>query len=288
MKKTLIIGMALGLALTATSAMAGSDKPGGSGIVGSYHDLATDSRFGGDGQSRICIFCHHPHQAQTNNASDTDARENGTHRMDYMPLWNHDVTTQTFSPYSNGNGPTVGRNALNAKADLTASGWAPGGVSLLCLSCHDGSVAINAYSNFSTAKSDGLNGASGNAIQGGTKTPGEVSRALIGGSGDLSNHHPIGFNYLNVRDADAEIADPSRVINSTGTTISDLLYGGTQFECVTCHDVHNSQNPGAEKFLWISNNNSNFCLTCHLKDGLSQGTATGPSLHTAAEHVYTP
>jgi len=71
-------------------------------------------------------------------------------------------------------------------------------------------------------------------------------------------------------------------IEAGATTIGDLLYNGTQFECVTCHDVHNSQNEAAaEKFLWISNDHSAFCLTCHLKDGTTQtqsataGPATG-------------
>jgi predicted CXXCH cytochrome family protein len=71
-----------------------------------------------------------------------------------------------------------------------------------------------------------------------------------------------------VQAADQEIAGTSTVmVPANGTTIGDLLYGATRtMECVTCHDVHNTANqPGAERFLWRSDNKSNFCLTCHLK-----------------------
>jgi predicted CXXCH cytochrome family protein len=46
-------------------------------------------------------------------------------------------------------------------------------------------------------------------------------------------------------------------------TIGDLLWAG-QMECTTCHDVHNTKNEG-EKFLWASDENSDLCMTCHLK-----------------------
>ncbi len=239
MKKTLIIGMALGFgifALSSGNTMAASGT-GGDGIVGSVHDLSAAGY--GDAQSRICIFCHHPHNAQKLDSNIT-----------YSPLWNHDVTTfaGNFTTYDNGTQPTSGRNMLNATLEQ------PGGVSLLCLSCHDGSVALNAYSN--NLGQPAPPGADNSFIALGYK---------IGGDNDLSNHHPIGFNYIDVMNADMEIADTTKLVTST-TTIADLLYGGTQFECVSCHDVHNTQNAlGAERFLWKSNDHSNFCLTCHEK-----------------------
>lgn len=247
MKKTMYFGLALGLGIFAMSvgtASAVGPVTGGGGIVGSYHDLSAAAY--GDTQSRICVFCHHPHQAQK-------ALGTGMTGVDYSPLWNHTITTNqgSFTAYSNGNGPTSGRNMLNATLGQ------PGGASLLCLSCHDGSVALNAYSTASSASKVGGTGVGANNVIIADE------RARIGTAGDLTNHHPVGFNYLTVVQADAEIADASKTISGT-TTIGDLLYGGTQFECVTCHDVHNSQNTG-EKFLWISNNGSAFCLACHEK-----------------------
>jgi len=252
MKKTLVIGMALGLGIFALSTGNATAGTGGQGIINSLHDLSGSAY--GDAQSRICIFCHNPHNA---------------HKVDnnitYSPLWNHDITTNVgnFTTYNNGNEPTSGRNSLNATVGQ------PGGVSLLCLSCHDGSVAINAYSN-----NTGQPGPSGVGDQSITLGSGYQ----IGGGGDLSNHHPIGFNYLDVVAADPEIAATTKQVTST-TTIGDLLYGGTQFECVSCHDVHNTQNAaGAERFLWKSNDHSNFCLTCHEKGT----THTNPNWTVAA------
>ena len=94
----------------------------------------------------------------------------------------------------------------------------------------------------------------------------------------MSNHHPIGMVYDDVQAVDDEIAEKTvqfgEKYGATGqtdtgftptTAIEDVLYFG-KMECVTCHDVHNTQNqPGAERFLWMSNNGSKFCLTCHLK-----------------------
>ena len=82
------------------------------GIEGSAHDFSTNawnvSRKG------VCSACHSAHNTDTNQIA---------------PLWNHATSAATFTPYSS---PT-----LNASVGL------PSGVSLACLSCHDGTVAVN-------------------------------------------------------------------------------------------------------------------------------------------------
>ena len=56
MKKTLLIGMAFGaVALTATASSAA--------ILGSLHDLSASKSFGNASDTRICIYCHTPHNA---------------------------------------------------------------------------------------------------------------------------------------------------------------------------------------------------------------------------------
>jgi len=87
----------------------------------------------------------------------------------------------------------------------------------------------------------------------------------IGEGGNLTNHHPIGFVYQDVATVDDEIASPTATMGNY--EIGDLLWQG-RMECTTCHDVHNTKNTG-EKFLWISDANSNFCLTCHLKGDIT-------------------
>ena len=83
-------------------------------IVGSAHDFS-NSGFSGN---EICVVCHTTHNADT---TVTEA-----------PLWNHELTSQTFSMYSS---PT-----MDAAQDAQ-----PTGSSKLCLSCHDGATAIDAY-----------------------------------------------------------------------------------------------------------------------------------------------
>ncbi len=297
MKKTLVLGLAVGLVSMAASAFAGPSAPmaiptpgypnqkntGGTGIVGSSHDMSnvagktvggaswTSAQYssgGPDVQKRICVFCHHPHNAMASNGKTgyvegaTGGGASYTGTLEYSPLWNRVLSTTSFVGYSNGimmGGNSVlgsdKRHALNA-ADV-GGGTKIAGVSLLCMSCHDGVTAMNAYSQ--------TTGSSQNA---GANTINSAITSTAGFKGDMNNHHPMGFQYVAVQGVDAEIADPNTVmVPGTSTTIADLLYGPNHtMECVTCHDVHNTQNEkGAERFLWRSDNQSNFCLTCHLK-----------------------
>lgn len=302
MKKALLVGLAIGLvSMTAASAFAGASavlplpeqgytgakNSGGKGIVGSSHDLSNVGNMAGsqaaaliagtavgqkDVQSRICVYCHHPHNADA--ATGNTGGVSGTKEAigSYSPLWNRDMSAKTFVAYSNGammsDSSVSGsdkRHVLNAGSNVM------GGVSLLCMSCHDGVVAMNAYSQTTgSSLNKGANGANRNIT------------STAGFKGNMNNHHPMGFVYSAVQAKDKEIASANTIIVPsdadiashatvlTGTvTIGDLLYGGAggaTFECVTCHDVHNTANAtGAERFLWRSNNKSNFCLTCHLK-----------------------
>ena len=233
----------------------------GTGITGSAHDLSLATGQGAiygqtDSLDRICIFCHAPHHTL-----EVDAAAD----ILYLPLWNHDVTTLSYTKlYQSdfGEGPSasgflgagesgdddqfVDRHLFNAAETLGD----PSSVSLLCLSCHDGSVAVNAY-GFEPSASIG----SGDAFL--------ADSFLIGGSGNLSNHHPIGFDYADVTAYDDEIADEYIRFGGTDVTIISVLDNG-KMACVTCHDVHNTKNEG-ESLLWASDRNSGFCCTCHLK-----------------------
>jgi predicted CXXCH cytochrome family protein len=230
----------------------------GTGIKGSAHDLsfATGQGLawgvaGLDPLDRICIFCHAPHHAYK--AGDPGA-------LDYYPLWNHAVTTLTFTGYSNTD-PTAPfvpgeiKHQLNAGVDGQILGQ-PGGVSKMCLSCHDGSLAVAQY-GFAPSSSIG-------SSTGPRATP--ASRIYIGGAGLLTNHHPIGFDYAAVIAAgDTEIRTSGNPLigSSRGMTIEQVLWGG-KVECTSCHDVHNTQNDGL-KLLWVEDTGSNLCFSCHAK-----------------------
>jgi predicted CXXCH cytochrome family protein len=230
--------------------MAGTSP--GTGIKQTSHDLSS----GGVGASyvgagtadsldRVCIYCHAPHHSTLTGSANN--------AISYFPLWNHAVTnTASWQTYTNGSDAP---NSLQQQANSLDSITNPGSVSILCLSCHDGSVAVSAYG---FAPSQTIGNAGGTTVAG--------TKYQIGAGGDLKNHHPIGFDYADVAAKDDEINPVDSDLlgaNTYGLTISDLLWNN-RMECSSCHDVHNTKNEG-NKFTWVMDTQSNLCLTCHAK-----------------------
>lgn len=197
----------------AQSAMAGT-------IVASKHDFSASLWSGG----QICVVCHAPHN--NNNTAGT-------------LLWNHAVTAATYTLYSS---PTM--NAVTAQP-------AAGTVSKLCLSCHDGTVAVDSF--------------------GGTTGTTTITASANLGS-NLGNDHPIGFAYdaaLVTADGALKAVSSTVTIGSGATTktgtIDNTLLVGTKVECSSCHDVHNTFTVGTTKLVKISTVGSALCLACHIK-----------------------
>lgn len=197
-----MVAAVLGFVFAWSTAMAQS-------IVGTQHDFKSR----GWGTNEICVFCHAPHNAST---------------APLAPLWNHTSTTvATYTMYA------------NTFSSLNATMGQPGGVSKACLSCHDGTVAIDSY---------------------GTRTPtaGSITGGALLGT-NLSNDHPIGFTY----DAALATADGALV---TPASASQVVAGVPLFtakvECASCHNVHNNANGN---FLRSTNAASALCLKCHVK-----------------------
>ncbi len=207
------------------------------GVVGSKHDFSmggtTGFRAANGTETEVCIYCHTPHGASA------------------VPLWNRNLTSPgTYTMY---NSPTL-------NAALPA---APTGISLLCMSCHDGVSAINALVNY------GPNGQaptwSGHDQLGDiTNYPPSSDPNL---TKNLSNDHPVSFDYnapLVAADAAsrgyAGLVDPT-----TPATIAPLKLFNGKLECATCHDPHDDGFPDREPFLRMSNAGSDMCLTCHIK-----------------------
>lgn len=208
------------LALGTTSAQAAIGS-----IVASKHDFSAsgpNATYKGT-TTQVCIYCHAPH-----NTSSTSL------------LWNRAANAATYTLYTN--------------STMNATTGQPGAISKLCLSCHDGTIAI-----------DSFGGATGTKMV--TGSP------LLGT--DLSNDHPIGFVY----NAALVTADPGLRAVSTAATIgtgnvgtieSKMLVGtagAATMECSSCHDVHNSTSGTAveAKLLKITTVNSALCTTCHAK-----------------------
>jgi len=245
----------IGLGAVALSAVLGASIAyAGGSVVGSKHDMNRVSV--PDTQQRVCAFCHTPHHALQSTA------------VDYNPLWSHTISTKNFTEYTSTTLESDGDGI-----DVVA------GNSRLCMSCHDGAIAVDQHYG-STGNTDVRSGDSWGEIGVGAQ-----NGAIVG---DLTNDHPIGFNYAAVggtgdsTGAIGSIApigtggglDPeirgtaSALLANGGRQIEDLLEqraGGVQLmTCGSCHDVHDTYSVDGY-FLVGHQAQSEICLTCHIK-----------------------
>lgn len=219
----------LSLGLMAIAACA-SAQP--SSVVGGPHNLSAS----GPGavraatESEVCIFCHAPHNASP-----------------IQPLWNRSMPLDSYSIYSS--------RALDADPGQ------PTGASKMCLSCHDGTIALGAVISRETPI----------AMTGGVSV-------LPDGHGrigtDLRDDHPVSFAFdpsLLARDA--------RLRSPTSLPKALRLDTNQELQCTTCHDAHNNTHG---HFLTMSNTGSQLCTSCH-----SMGTTTVRA-HTECNACHQP
>lgn len=187
-------------------------------IVGTAHNLSGR----GWGTNEICIFCHTPHNAKS---------------AQLAPLWNHASTTATYTLYS------------SSTMDVPVG--QPGNASKTCLSCHDGTVAMDAYGN----------SAGSNFMPGVPGTPG--SRNL---GSNLSDDHPVGIAWQHQTSGGSNsncmtchdlFADPPQPRSSWG---KELRFFDGKVECGSCHNAHSND---LTKFLRKTIAASALCIHCH-------------------------
>jgi predicted CXXCH cytochrome family protein len=207
-------------------------------------------------ETEICVFCHIPHDANP-----------------AVPLWSHAISNAAYTMY---NSDYLQRFSYDIPTEL---GTYPstGYRSRLCLSCHDGTVAIgNVYVLRGTPLTAPIN------MQGVTaegKLP-TTSSAYIGT--DLTNDHPVAIKYDTTKDiifGSGEIRDIE--LNASPPPINPKPYENVKLfspspgyvECPSCHDPHTEN----EKFLAIWNTNlamtiDDMCATCHDKVNWTSST----------------
>jgi predicted CXXCH cytochrome family protein len=198
----------------------GFSLPGNSqGISGSAHDFSGLTWAAGAENSK-CGVCHAVHNAKA---------------VTSAPLWNHKTTAvASYTMYSS--------STMNAAAPTSL-----GASSKLCLSCHDGTVALESFGSVTTGS---------NTISAANK---------IGGTGgsDLSHEHPVSILYNTaLATLDGGLKDPSTAAALSGTISNKMLFSDFM-ECASCHDVH--RKISATHLLRIENSGSSLCLTCHNK-----------------------
>jgi len=189
-------------------------------ITGSGHDLSAYNWTNGE----ICITCHTPHNADLT--------------VSTAPLWNHALTTATYTLYDS---HTMDENTVQ-----------PLGISKLCLGCHDGTVAVD---NF-----------------GGNQNGSQYITGTANVGTDLSNDHPISIKWTH-----QTVGGITGLVWDNCTQCHDQIGenpekfplpfytydGGVDYyiECSTCHDPHNGI--GGDYMLRMSNSNSALCEKCH-------------------------
>ena len=194
-------------------------------VIG-IHDLSAGS--GSPVSGRLpssCLYCHAPH--------------NGVGGA--TPLWNQKLSKQTYKTYTSSTYKETGQAQLQQGSD-----------SLLCLSCHDGSVA------------PGQTQAYGKIAMSGSMKPADV----FGPS--LQSSHPNSL-ILPLKD-DPELVKTLTASGRTADPAVKLIKGN--IECDTCHNPHvQSIDKISQNFLVRDGANGKLCLACHDPKRVVTGTA---------------
>jgi predicted CXXCH cytochrome family protein len=205
----------------------------GDSVVNSVHNLSVSGpgTVKASSQTAVCVFCHTVHRGSGE-----------------TPLWSHSMSGITnYIVYSS---PT-----------LKAVVGQPNGSSRLCLSCHDGTVALGSVNDYTSPIQ----------MQNGVTTMPSGSANL---GTDLSGDHPVSFQYN-----DALVAQDPTLNNPVSLIGPVKLDSSGQVQCDSCHDPHNDQ---FGNFLVMDNSGSALCLSCH-------NSPTWPvSAHAVSSRVLTP
>ncbi len=239
-------------------------------------------------ESQVCVFCHTPH---------------GATNFPGAPLWNRQLSNQAYTVYTS---PSL--DAETIRGQILAQ---PAGSSKLCLSCHDGTLAVGTVNV--------LGGQQNVAIPMVGTGPGDTMTSGPHGSAsgftrnlgtDLRNDHPISLTFDSTLAAtDTELFDPVATahIGLRAPGVRKLVpleptgeSGEAQVQCATCHDPHvrdpaTTQTP---KFLRLnrlqvaspvdgvfSEEGDIVCLACHRKPGWAN---SAHALASVADEVYEP
>jgi len=209
-------------------------------VVNSLHNLSASGpgTIHASSEDEVCLFCHTPHNS-----------------LPSSPLWNKEDPGVIYELYTS--------------STIQAEPGQPTGASALCLSCHDGTIALgNVLSR--SLEIDFTGGI--------THLPPGMTNMTT----DLSDDHPVSFPYTAALAAsDGQLKDPALLSYPV-----HLEQG--QVQCTSCHDPHKNTYPD---FLVESTLFSSLCLNCHQRDFWTSslhsssaatwnGTGTNPWPHT--------
>ncbi len=237
------LAAALGLLSAASTplwAETGAGLGNGIATANSPHNFATGS-VGGiiNDSGEICRVCHVPHD---------HARQRYLNGL----LWNHEVSSQSYSMYSN----TWSKTLTGTQSAQ------PDGHSKLCLGCHDGTVAMDTFDKYVGDGSNTMRNLHGLSI---------IGWFTDGANIDLRGTHPISIAFPAGETGDGKnFTDPTTATWSRGQTVAATLDNG-KVQCSTCHDVHDQESVPGTHLLRTAQTTveggvpSGLCLTCHVK-----------------------
>ncbi len=196
------------------------------GDVMGMHNLTLSSGASVYSQGSLgCTFCHAPHSGLGG----------------VTPLWNQTLSKATYTPYTS----TTYNDQGNTQPTL-------GTTSSLCLSCHDGTVAVGQSAAYGTLP-----------------VTGQMNSMDSFGS-NLSGTHPFSL-VLPMKDASnlvASLVAQGKTVDPTGAVT--LINGN--IECTSCHNPHvQGVDRIAQKFLVRDSSGGQMCLACHDPNRVLQG-----------------
>lgn len=206
-------------------------------------------------ESQVCAFCHTPHRAA----------------LQAAPGWNRQRTFTNYAPYQS--------------SSLQASVGQPNGSSKLCLSCHDGTIALGQVLN--------LRGQPRVIAIRGTDPGGRFpagSPNIVGPV--LLNDHPVSFTFDQaLKSADGELVDPASLVGPVRLSPGNNPNIPDAVQCTSCHDAHEEAG-GSFLRQETKGQVDNLCLTCHQKTGWAGSTheasaadwPTGQTMEKVRDH----
>ncbi len=167
----------------------------GTGSIKSISDATS-------GTTEICVFCHTPHGGNTQ-----------------AQLWNKTASLETYVTYTS----DVMAGLLYYAADDPKTH----ANTSICLSCHDGTIALGSLVNLPNKVESGEITMEGTA---GTNLMPQAAAGYIGR--DLNDDHPVAIRYDAGKDPELQTGPQIKLYSKAG---SDYV------ECTSCHNPHDNQ-----------------------------------------------
>lgn len=204
-----------------------------SGDVLGVHNLTPGNNSG----SATCLYCHAPHSGVGGQT----------------PLWNQVLSTATYTTY------TSSTNVEKDNAQMPL-----GSDSALCLSCHDGTVALGTTQAYQKAATNGPLSSTDNF---GT---------------NLQSSHPFSL-VLPFKDS----PDLAASLVSKGATLNTKVrLRKGNIECATCHNPHiQSTDKLNPNFLVMDSSSGQLCLACHDPTRITVGKVNPIAQWTTSAHA---